>query len=252
MKSLEEFDIKIILKELHKNYEFFYSEADLQFKLAWKIKEYLNNSNIEIILEYPNDDKNKRSHTDIFLVEGEKFLPIELKYKTKEIKNIESLKYNGIEKSLINNLKNQGAKNNGCYGYVKDISRIEKLSDNDCQNFIKGYAIFITNDKSYIKEPRCSNGEKPEYINFSIHQGRELGKKAEKLENKKIVWKNKPKNILTYADKENGVCIKNKYEPFKWRYYDESLKEILSVNEIKDNGNSTFYLLITEIKKNKK
>ena len=64
----------------------------------------------------------------------------------------------------------------------------------------------------------------------------------------KIVWKNKPKNILTYADKENGVCIKNKYEPFKWRYYDESLKEILSVNEIKDDGNSTFYLLITEIK----
>ena len=42
MKSLEEFDIKVILKELHKNYEYFYSEADLQFKLAWEIKKYLN------------------------------------------------------------------------------------------------------------------------------------------------------------------------------------------------------------------
>ena len=114
MKSLEEFDIKVILKELHKNYEYFYSEADLQFKLAWEIKKYLNNSNIEIILECPNDNKNKRNHTDIFLIEGEKFLPIELKYKTKEIRNIGELKYNGIEKSIINNLKNQGAKNNAC------------------------------------------------------------------------------------------------------------------------------------------
>lgn len=251
MKSLEEFDIKIILKELHKNYEFFYSEADLQFKLAWKIKEYLNNSNIEIILEYPNDDKNKRSHTDIFLVEGEKFLPIELKYKTKEIKNIESLKYNGIEKSLINNLKNQGAKNNGCYGYVKDISRIEKLSDNDCQNFIKGYAIFITNDKSYIKEPRCSNGEKPEYINFSIHQGRELGKIVASTENGKFVWEDNEINtedISRYSDKKSAVCIKNKYEPLKWRHYNHILSEISAENEIKNDGNSIFYLLITEIK----
>ncbi len=248
MKSLEEFDIKVILKELHKNYEFFYSEADLQFKLAWKIKEYLNNSNVEIILEYPNDDENKRSHTDIFLVEGEKFLPIELKYKTKAIKNIESLKYNGIEKSLINNLKNQGAKNNGCYGYVKDISRIEKLSDKDCQNFIKGYAIFITNDKSYIKEPRCSNGEKPEYINFSIHQGRELGKKLVPKKNGKFILENNTENIVGYSDKKRTVNIKNKYEPFKWRYYNDCLKDISSENEIEDDGNSTFYLLITEIK----
>ena len=47
-------------------------------------------------------------------------------------------------------LKEQGAKDQGCYNYLKDIMRIEEFRDKS-NNFIEGYTIKITSEISYLK-----------------------------------------------------------------------------------------------------
>ena len=49
-------------------------------------------------------------------------------------------------------LKEQGAKDQGCYNYLKDIMRIEEFRDKN-NNFIEGYTIKITSEMSYLKPP---------------------------------------------------------------------------------------------------
>lgn len=101
----------------------------------------------KVRLEYcPEFDSNM--HIDILVIIDNQWIPIELKYKTK-----------GCVK-IVNNekfyLKNHSAKDIGCYLYLKDIQRIEKIKDN-INNFSKGYSIFLTNDLSYTKGPQKNN-----------------------------------------------------------------------------------------------
>ena len=64
-------------------------------------------------------------------------------------------------------LKEQGAKDQGCYNYLKDIMRIEEFRDKS-NNFIEGYTIKITSEISYLKPPTKVNGT---YAEFSIEEG---------------------------------------------------------------------------------
>jgi hypothetical protein len=132
-------DIHNILIKALENRSIFHSEADFQHHLAWEINLHSGGSK-GIRLEYPlsNHDKAKWEYCDI-LVRNFENIGIELKYKTKQLS-----KTVGGERF---ELKLQGAQDLGRYHFLKDVSRLENWCIQGKINV--GYAIILTNDKSY-------------------------------------------------------------------------------------------------------
>lgn len=125
----------------------FVTEKDFQIELAIALKE----KGWEIICEYPyetsveyQDNGNKVNRTgyiDIVAIGEYGKYPIELKYRTKkgDIKK--------AQKTIT--LKNHGAYDAGCYGFLRDICRIGEFVNSTEENSCDGVAIFLTNDKKY-------------------------------------------------------------------------------------------------------
>ena len=165
-------DIPKVIHRLSKRRPVFCSEADFQLEFAWEIKTLYGNK-YEVRLEYPQTDdsgnNNRKMHIDILLIDSEtrKWIPIELKYKTKgctiTVKDPKDAS-NKEEETFF--LANQGAKDIGCYDYLYDIQRIERLRDLKKEQFEAGYAIILTNEMSYTNKP---GREGCFYKEFSIH-----------------------------------------------------------------------------------
>lgn len=83
-------------------------------------------------------------HIDILVIIDSRWIPIEVKYITK--------KYCKTIDDEIFVLKEHSAKDKNCYLYLKDLQCIEYIKENT-SSFEKGYAIFLTNECSYLKEP---------------------------------------------------------------------------------------------------
>lgn len=150
-------DLTEAIQALKEERKIFHSEADLQFSLAWKIKQ--QDPMVDIRLEYcPAFAPNM--HIDIVVFDNGNAYPIELKYKTSAVDMVI-----GEERY---SLKNHGAQDLGRYDYVYDISRIEFLKER-WSLFQKGYAIMLSNDPSYWvakkgdRETVCDD--------FRIHSG---------------------------------------------------------------------------------
>ncbi len=207
---MKNFDMKRILEKLSNERKVFHSEADFQFSLAWKIKEEY--SDYKIYLEWPVLTEDKNKYIDIVLEKDGKIIPIELKYKTKE------LKYKNF------NLKDHGARNLACYDYWKDIERVESLIINT--NFEKGFCIFLTNDLGFLNKPRSNVG----YKDFSIYENKRIFKKQ-------LNWgKNIRKDNLNR--RKEPINLKFNYQ-FNWENYC-----ILKDSKL----NNDFRYLFTEIK----
>lgn len=208
------FDIYKIIDKLKEKRKLFVSEADFQLELAWIIKEEYSNAKVR--LEYsPSFDPNM--HIDILVVINDKWIPIELKYKTKGcIKVVDEEEYH---------LKNHGAKDVNCYLYLKDIQRIERIKEK-INNFEKGYTIFITNEMSYTKEPKTDNCI---YKDFSLHNGTTKQGVLNWSEN---AGEGTKKNC------EKPIVFKNKYEML-WKDY----------SKIDVSNTGEFKVLVNEIKK---
>ena len=131
-------NIDDLMNELAKQRPIFYSEADFQFALGWLIQK--NYPAYKVRFEYkPTFDSDM--HIDILVItDDQKWIPIELKYKTK--KTQEPIIWNNEEY----NLSNHSAKDQSCYRYVKDIQRIETVAMHEPLRFIEGYAVMLTND----------------------------------------------------------------------------------------------------------
>ena len=150
----------------------------------------------EIRCEYvPLFDLNM--HIDILVIKNKRWIPIELKYKTKacEIKVNQEIFY----------LKNHGAKDVNCYRYLADIQRIEKIRDKEKQ-FEEGYSVFLTNDQSYTKVPQKENCV---YKEFSIEEG------AEKRGT--LAW-SPDTGDGTKKGMEDPITLKDCYE-MRWKEY---------------------------------
>lgn len=143
-------DIQKILIELSEKRPVFHSEADFQHELGWMLHKKFPQSNIRLEKPYLKEN-SKTDYIDIFTNTGDKKYFMELKYKTKKLKpGQEIIKTKGEEERFY--LKEQGAQDCGRYDFWKDISRIEsKVYEN---NNSLGYAIFLTNDVSYLKSPK--------------------------------------------------------------------------------------------------
>ncbi len=206
------FDVELIISKLKEKRKIFVSEADFQLELAWIIKQEYSDARVR--LEYcPSFNPNM--HIDILVIIDNKWIPIELKYKTK-----------GCKKEFDNevfNLKNHGAKDVNCYLYLKDIQRIEEIKRNE-PSFKEGYTIFITNDLAYTKKPLKHDCF---YKMFSLENGIE---KTGTLDWDLRASEGTKKNC------ETSIKLKYKY-PINWFLY----------SKIDDTNTGTFMYLVNKI-----
>ena len=212
-------DMEKIIEKLQGKRQIFCSEADFQLEMAWVIKEMYHDA--EVRLEYvPTfDDK---MHIDILVFISNKWIPIELKYKTKKSKKEKMT--DQITQEVFN-LKNQGAKDIGCYLYLKDIMRIESIKQEVKNNFEEGYAVFLTNDETYLNPPQNNDCV---YKDFSLEHG--ITKHGE------LKWAEHT-GAGTKKGIEDPIILKGIYK-MEWN-------EFSKVNEERSDG--TFYYLVTKI-----
>lgn len=185
--------LTIINELMKKNDGHYFREAQLQFDLAWALRESFKDDNIKIHLEYfaKNKIKDNNMYYDIVIENGEDFIPIELKFKTKKI--------NGF------NYSNQAAQDLGRYDFWKDVERIENFKDNTHNKMSKGYAVFITNDDAY----KNNSGEKCIYKDFAINDGREIKK------NQNLAWTDGIESTTVGTNRMYNIKIAGEYV-IKW------------------------------------
>lgn len=183
---------------------FFHSEEEVQILLA----KYLLNTgeyddifveyyvNRQLIHNYPwNNDK--KISVDIVVRVDNNYIPIEIKYKTKR----QIFPHHVFGSQTNVELAEQGAQNEGCYSFWKDIKRIEILQETFNLNN-SGLVLFITNDLSYLRQPRAD----VQYGPFSIHQGRQV------VQDYFLNWDDTRKAIKAdRAEKFPGFTIANDY-----------------------------------------
>jgi hypothetical protein len=253
-------EFKEIIKELSRKRKIFHSEDDLKFSLAMEIKNY--KPSYQIFLERPisfiYDNMNQvvnqnekgqkiesRASIDIILKTiDNQTIPIELKYKTKKV----SLFFDEEEY----NLANHDAKDEGRFSFRKDIYRIEKFIEMN-PNSNRGYALIVTNDKSYFKD--ISNTNKLDR-NYSFHNECEIPKidkgwnyndkimeKYHYDSNNNLVHKVNNKPHWTCLNKLNlKLDLKNDYK-VNWEDWDgKSDKLMTSLTE------TSFHFCLLEIK----
>jgi hypothetical protein len=170
------------------------SEAQLQFELAWDIKQLLEKRKCkyspEVRLEYFSayrkleTGKVKKFFTDIMIIDEQgNYIPIELKYKTKSIGD-----------NVFDDFGYHGATDLGRFDYLWDLKRIQYLKHKvgpdfefnpELKNYCRGFAIILTNDEHYWEVTKESKAkQQPLYYDFCI------GKYQEIPANTELKWKN--------------------------------------------------------------
>lgn len=202
----------------------FQSEMQFQFELAWLIKKKIEShgGNVNVIFEYAtlNEDKNetsnrgKKNRTDlIFYDNNGNYVAIELKYKTLP------LGYNGFT------LGNHEARDEGRYDFLYDVVRLQKIKAKNTLNtakglinFVKGYALLLTNDSKYWTQSKTETA-KFAYTNFcisredSITANTELGWNGATSHDK--TWRKIPLTIArdyTLSEHWHDYCVVNTAE----------------------------------------
>lgn len=193
-----EFNIEKVLDELKKKRKYFSSEADFQLALAMQIERLYGDSSVicEYVPEYKSEVEKLSSHIHIDILFCKENIPIELKYRTKKA-DLEDIHYKIA-------LSNQGAHDEGSYGFWRDVSRIgEYITKTDAP---KGFAVFLTNDGWY-GNPDYSNC-KVKYEEFDLNKT-SLGTRRGHVSKKNEELNNIPKTNAKWIDwdKEAGfIC----------------------------------------------
>ncbi|WP_086270244.1 hypothetical protein [Campylobacter devanensis] len=208
-----------VIKTLQGKRQIFCSEADFQLEMAWVIKERYRDAKVRLEYVPTFDDK---MHIDILVFISNEWIPIELKYKTK---NSKKEKMTDQITQEVFNLKNQGAKDINCYLYLKDIMRIESIKEQEKNNFKEGYAVFLTNDETYLNPPQKNNCV---YKDFSLEDG---AIKKGKLEWAEHTGDGTKKGI------EDPITLKGSYK-MEWKKFS---------NVAEERSDGTFYYLVTKI-----
>lgn len=161
-----------LLEKLAKRRPVFHSEADFQHELAWQI--HLEDKEARIRLEKPIKFDKSTAYLDLLVKSKNCHVAIELKYKTCKLRPFN----NGDEEF---NLKDQSALDTGRYDFIKDIMRLECYVKANSKS--EGFAIFLTNDKSYWTEQKNANSNDFAFRIFdgkSIHGDMAWGEGASK------------------------------------------------------------------------
>jgi hypothetical protein len=154
--------VSAVLVALANQCPIFHSEADFQHAIAWEIHKHLPRASVRLERPVEVSHVNKRLHVDIWIVQDDHVLAIELKYKTRALQ------------VLIGNeqyaLRSQTAQDLGRYDFTKDIGRVENIVTNRAPR-ASGYAILLTNDPSSWTHPRSDSTAD---ARFRLHEGNTL------------------------------------------------------------------------------
>ena len=150
-------DVTKLMSDLAHQRPVFHSEADFQHALAWRM--HAERRTARIRLEWPVEwsDSEERIYVDLYLPTRK--VAVELKYLTRKL----DLEREGERFAL----RNQGAQDIRRYDFLKDIERLERLSERT--DVRTGFAILLTNDPTYWKPPRREGTVDAE---FRLHEGR--------------------------------------------------------------------------------
>lgn len=129
-------DIVETMQKLSRERPIFHSEADFQHALAWQI--HVESPGSRIRLEYPLDYE-KSGQLDIVLLDGNRELAFELKYKKRN--------FLAFAQREVFSLRTDSAEDIGRYDFLKDVQRLEEFVSN--RPNATGYAILLTNDSLY-------------------------------------------------------------------------------------------------------
>lgn len=208
-----EFNFKEIVDELKKQDIIYTSEAELQFTLMQIIKDKCQNATVrcefepDIDLEIePNQKKVIRIDIVVFL-DGAMY-PIEVKFRKT---GLSKKCYEGRVEILYHD---QDAPDDAAYYYINDIHRIERFCERYHEKYpdmcIKGYTLFMTNQKRY----------KGDYNNRTAWKDLNIFKQEDK-----VIIPSSGKGRISGVDRE--YVLKQKYEK-KW-------------DEVEIQGNKFYY-----------
>ena len=152
-------DIPSLVEQLLKHRPIFHSEDDFKHALAWEIHK--SQEDVKVRLEVPLLIDGKSNYIDLIAIHGSQRYGLELKYKTKKTKVT-------IEEEIFA-LRDHGAQPLGHYDFVRDIERLENMLEHKVID--EGYAIMLTNDKSYSQQSKRENTSADA---FRISHGNEI------------------------------------------------------------------------------
>lgn len=138
----------------------FHSEADLQFSLAWEIQRC--DPGCHVRLEYPFALRRdgRRVYLDIWVRDGGSSHAIELKYKTRPVRE----RYIDGDEFV---LADQSAQDIARHAFLNDVCRLEAVARESPD--VRGHALFLTNDRTYWVEPGKAE---PVDLDFRLTEGR--------------------------------------------------------------------------------
>ena len=154
---------------LNQNDKVFANKRDLQMNLAVYLK-CMKHYDVEVEYHVPSgiidtllpqslpmrigyypwlqssSSKPQEMHVDLVVGNGEEYVPVELKYKKKELKGNVRLFWQDLGKGVL--LKGDAKHDFGRYGFWKEVRRMELLVESFV-NVKNGIVLFVTNDESY-------------------------------------------------------------------------------------------------------
>ena len=147
-----------------------YNERDMQMHLASYLLESGKYSGVE--LEYyvhkdivPGYVWDSELKLDIVVSRQGQYVPVELKYKTKEVARC-PIRFGEEIDRRFHITKTHSAPDLGRYDFWKDVRRLE-LVKRRLGNVAGGVALFLTNDGAYLAKGRASSNN----IRFSMAEG---------------------------------------------------------------------------------
>ena len=208
-----------IISNFEKQGKIFTNEKQLQFELAFALKEKGYFVECEVLSigqdELCENYKDKKLYTDIVVDLGDNnYVAIELKYKLLQKKII----YNVNGKKIF--AFSQGAHNIGSHDFLADIERLERITKtirkdrlffqfNPKNKVIKSFALIFTNDKNYYVPYKESNNLNRDYKLVGEKHGFIYSYIAVDEKDKKIY---RPKT----SQKEKIIPIKSKEDCYKY------------------------------------
>lgn len=227
--------IKDIIIDFAKQELVFSNEQDFQIEMALALKtgKYgvkdvkleiisLNETWEDVKKKVQNKEKIDRQikqyHDILVKFSDDEYVLIELKYKTPS-----KLCFYKTKRGEMITFA-QGVYDIGAYDFLKDISRLETISERHMPGEIqkkikKSYAVLLTNDKNYRYnrfDRKKKNGTQSPWINYSIHDNKEFEKgRLYFLINKKNESAYKTPNGRHF----DSIDLNNDYK-FEWCNYE--------------------------------
>ncbi len=161
------------LKDFFKyNTKVFLNERDLQIELILFLRDkgYVVHPEYHIpvsAIPYYEWGNDKVLSIDLVVEDSQcGYVPIELKYKHKELK----LSLDRFGEEISGLITSQAAQNIGRYSFWKDVRRVEHLIGR-FKKIDGGYVVFVTDDLTYMK----NKGVGCNYHMFAMDNGRSVG-----------------------------------------------------------------------------